>query len=169
MIKVVVLSMIANIEPTRYAKKPQATIIHKVANICSIGDVGYTSPYPTVVIVVKAQEVVITYRFIGDVSFSRLNTLNQLGYISIPIINYSIKLLLLSTSPMKKNIQPVQCTKKKRTIKIFITSIKVDTLSLKKNSSNYINIKIKIYYSIDKSTEFEESNKPNDSQKSNDL
>ena len=58
--------MIAKMEPTKYAKKPHARIIQNVVKIISIGEAGNTSPYPTVVIVVNAQDVVMTYKSIGS-------------------------------------------------------------------------------------------------------
>ncbi len=74
-----------SIEPTTYAKTPHAINIEKMENIFSFMVYGTTSPYPTVVIVVKAQYKLITYLSKSLLSYTFAIVSQQTGSVSSSI------------------------------------------------------------------------------------
>lgn len=77
----------------------------------------------------------------------------------------TVSLILLSISAMKKKMHPDQCTKKKRISEILTTSMIIEILSLKKNSSNCIFRRNKTY-SIDQTPKLKEPDQSDDSHES---
>lgn len=91
----------------------------------SIGVTGDISPYPTVVIVVNDQYRLVMYKSALLISCVILAVESQVSASDSG-----------SSSEMKKKMQATQWTTKKIKETSFRYSIVIETLSLKKNSSN---------------------------------